>query len=108
MEYKQFYDQFFVKSVEFPAEQVNTTVNFFLKRGFDLDTSRAIAIVFLNQSRIDNVNVFDVLENLEPMSDAKLNQLLTHILNVYRDKTSLLGYRVIPTEYQFQTRNIVV
>lgn len=107
-EVKQFFDKFFVHKVSFPANQIDGTVGFFLKRGFDLESARSTAIVLLNQARIDNVNVFTLIDTLKTLTDVQLSQVVAQVLNAYREKISLLGYRVAPIADNYESRNILV
>lgn len=104
---RTFFDNYFRHKVSFPAGQVDAVVGYFLKRGFLEDAAKSTAIVLLNQSRLDNVNVFDLLDTLKGLTDAQLSQVVTEILNVYRDKSSTLGYKIINNDETFESRNIV-
>lgn len=107
-EVKQFYDNFFNHEVTFPSNQIDATVGFFLKRDFDLESARATSIVLLNQARIDNVNVFELIDSLKTLTDIQLSQIVAQVLNASREKTSLLGYRISSIENTYETRNILI
>ena len=79
-----------------------------MKRDFDIESARSTAIVLLTQARYDNVNVFQLLDTMKSLPEIQLNQLVAQILNTYRDKTSLLGYRIQPIADNYETRNILV
>jgi len=105
---KQFFDKFFVNQLSFPAGEIDATIAFFVKRGFDIESARSTAIVLLNQARIDNVNVFQLLDTMKSLTDVQLSQVVAQVLNAYREKTSLLGYRVAPVINLYESRNILV
>jgi hypothetical protein len=105
---RTFFDKFFANQVSFPAAEIDATVAFFQKRGFDTESARSTAIVLLNQARADNVNVFELLDQLKNLTDIQLNQIVAQIINSYREKTSLLGYRVAPLADNYESRNILV
>jgi hypothetical protein len=105
---KQFFDKFFVHQVSFPSNQIDAVVGFFQKRGFDVESARSTGIVLLNQARLDNVSVFKLLDTLKTLTDVQLSQVVAQILNTYREKTSLLGYRVAPLVDDYESRNILV
>lgn len=107
-EVRQFYDKYFDSPVSFPSNQIDAVVGFFLKRDFDIESARSTAIVLLNQARIENVNVFTLLDTLKPLTDVQLSQVVAQVLNTYREKTSLLGYRIATLENNYETRNILV
>lgn len=105
---KQFFNNYFTQPVSFPANQIDATVAFFVKRGFDPNSASSTAIVILNQARTDNVNVFSLLDKLKGLTDVQLSQVVAQVLNANRSNTSLLGYRVAPIENVYETRNILV
>ena len=105
---KQFFDKFFVSEVTFPSNEVDAVVGFFLKHGFDVESSRSTAIVLLNQAKVDNIKVFKLIDTLKALTDVQLSQVVAQILNTYREKTSLLGYRIAPLANEFESRNILV
>lgn len=105
---KQFFDKFYLNQLSFPTNQVDAVVGFFLKHGFDLESSRSTSIVLLNQAKIDNVNVFQLIDTLKTLTDVQLSQVVAQILNTYREKTSLLGYRIAPVTTTYEVRNILV
>jgi hypothetical protein len=107
-EVRTFFDKFFVQQVSFPSNQIDAVVGFFLKNGFDIESARSTGIVILNQARQDNVNVFELLDTLKTLSDVQLSQVVAQVLNSYREKTSLLGYRVAPLVDDYESRNILV
>ena len=108
LDVRQFFDKFFQNQVSFPSNQIDAVIGFFLKREFDVESARSISIVLLNQARIDNVNVFELLDTLKTLTDVQLSQIVAQVLNVYREKVSLLGYRVAPLEDTYESRNILV
>jgi len=107
-EVKQFFDKFFVHKVSFPSNQIDAVVGFFLKRGFDVESAKSTSIVLLNQSRIDNVNVFELIDTLKALTDVQLSQVVAQVLNAYREKISLLGYRIAPLVDTYESRNVLV
>jgi hypothetical protein len=104
---KQFFDTYFNNTVSFPAAEIDATVAFFTKRGFDSSSASSTAIIMLNQARIENVSVFSLLEKLKGLTDVQLSQVVAQILNAYRENTSLLGYRTAVQTDTFEARNIL-
>jgi hypothetical protein len=105
---REFFDKFFKNQVSFPANEIDAAVGFFMKRGFDVESARSTAIVLLNQSRIDGVPVFQLLDTMKSLTDVQLSQIVSQVLNAYREKTSILGYRIAPIVNLYETRNILV
>jgi hypothetical protein len=107
-EVKQFFDKFFVNQISFPTNQIDAVNGFFLKHGFDPESARSTSIVLLNQARADNVNVFELIDTLKKLTEIQLSQVVAQVLNAYREKTSLLGYRIAPLIDNYESRNIIV
>ena len=107
-EVKNFFDKFFTHEITFPAAQIDAVVGFFLKRGFDDEAARSTGIVLLNQARLDNVNVFELIDTLKGLTDVQLAKVVTEVLNSYREQTSTLGYKVMSLAETYESRNILV
>jgi hypothetical protein len=105
---RTFFDKFFVKEVSFPANEIDAAIGFFLKRGFDQDSARSTSIVILNQARVDGVNTFQLIGSLNKLTDVQLSQVIAQVLNAYREKVSLLGYKIAPLADTYESRNILV
>ncbi|NBP58662.1 hypothetical protein EBU71_19405, partial [bacterium] len=70
---KSFFDRYFQHQITFPTNQIDAVVGHFLKRGFDEVAAKSTAIVLLTQSRIENVNVFQLIDTLNGISDQQLS-----------------------------------
>ena len=105
-EVKSFFDKFFRQQITFPSSQIDAVVGFFLKRGFDETSAKSTAIVLLNQAKLDNVNVFQLLDSLKGLTDVQLSSVVTEVLNAYREKISALGFKILTVEETVESRNI--
>lgn len=103
---KNFFNNYFTAQVSYPAGEIDAVVGFFLKRGFDEQSAKSTAIVILNQAKLDNVNVFQLIDTLKGLTDVQLSQVVSEILNQTRQKTSVLGYRLLNVDETFESRNI--
>lgn len=107
-EMKKILDKFYVQEIAFPSNQIDAVIGYFLKRGYNDQAAKSISIYLLNQARIDNVNVFQLIDKLKQLSNEQLNIMMVEVTNTYRNKTSVLGYKVDKTENTTESRNIVV
>lgn len=107
-EVRALFDKFFLHQITFPSNQIDAVLGFFLKRGFDDEAARSTGIVLLNQARLDNVNVFELIDTLKGLTDVQLAKVVTEVLNSYREQTSTLGYKVITSVDTYESRNILV
>lgn len=105
-ELKQFFDTFFTESISYPANQVDAVVGFFENRGFDESASTSIAAVLLKQAKIDNVNVFSLLDTLKGLTEVQISGIVAEILNYNRPKSSVLGYKIEQSTEYLEKRNI--
>ena len=103
---KSFFDRYFQHQVTFPSNQIDAVLGYFLKRGFQEDAAKSTSIVLLNQARIENIPVFQLLDTLKGLTDAQLSQVVTEVLNIYREKSSVLGFKIIQTDETIESRNI--
>ena len=103
---KNFFDRYFQHQVTFPSNQIDAVLGYFLKRGFQEEAAKSTSIVLLNQARIDNIPVFQLLDTLKGLTDSQLSQVVTEVLNIYREKSSTLGFKIIQTEETIESRNI--
>jgi hypothetical protein len=107
-EVKEFFNSYYSKKISFTSNQVDSVVGFFKKRGFETSSATATATILLEQSKIDNVNIFKLLDTLEGLSDIAISQLVATILNNNRSKVSSIGYKVENTGLTTEYRNIIL
>ena len=92
---------------QFNAGDYDSTVAFFVKRGFARASAESTAYVILTQAKIDNINPQEILDKLTYADPALLSELTTIILNANRYKSSRLGVRQTLTTNETISRNII-
>jgi len=92
---------------QFNTGEYDSTVAFFVKRGFSRTSAESTAYVILVQAKIDNVNPQELLDKLTYADPAQLSELVTIILNANRYKSSRLGVRQTLTTKETVSRNII-
>ncbi len=102
---KLFFDNYGEIALEFSANDVNSTVAFFQKRGFENDAALVVSTVILKQAKLDNIPVHQLLDTLGKAKELNLSQLVGEVLNNNRTPTSTLGFRTSNVKV-YQTRNI--
>ena len=105
---KTFFDKYFVEPISLPAGEIDAVIGFFEKRNFDKTAAVNVSTILLQQAKLDNVNVFQLLDTLKGLTDLQLSNIVAEILNVNRSKISTLGFKINNTQNQFEKRNIVV
>ena len=92
---------------QFNAGDYDSTVGFFVKRGFSRTSAESTAYVILSQAKIDDIKPTVLLDKLTQASPVQLSELITIILNANRYKSSRLGVRQTLTTKETVSRNIL-
>ena len=92
---------------QFNVGEYDSTIAFFVKRGFSRPSAESTAYVILSQAKIDNIKPQQILDQLTYASPALLSELITIILNANRYKSSRLGVRQTLTTKETVSRNII-
>jgi hypothetical protein len=104
-----FFNNFYNIEISFNPSEVDAVIGYFLKRGFEKTAAINTASVLLQQAKIDEVNVQELIDTLRGVTDVQLSLIVAQILNINREKTSVLGFREeTPASELFYKRNIVV
>ena len=91
---------------QFAAGDYDTTIAFFVKRGFSRTAAESTAYAILSQAKIDEIHPQEILDKLSTADPVLLNELITIILNANRYKSSRLGVRQTLTTSETIKRNI--
>ena len=103
---KVFFDTYGKTPLEFNATEVDATIGFFEGRGFSQEAAQSISMSVLKQAKLDNVNIFSILDDLKKLDELQISGLVSEILNNNRPPTSTLGYRQQTPDITKQ-RNVV-
>jgi hypothetical protein len=92
---------------QFNVGEYDSTIAFFVKRGFARESAEATAYAILSQAKIDNIKPQQILDQLTYATPALLSELITIILNANRYKSSRLGVRKTLATKDTVSRNII-
>ena len=92
---------------EFNVGEYDSTIAFFVQRGFKRESAESIAYVILAQAKIDSVKPQEILDKLSGATDAELSEIMTIILKANRYKSSRLGVRRTLATKETVSRNIL-
>lgn len=81
------------EATEIDGAKFDAATAFFTARDYDQQSAETLAYILMKQAKNDNVDVFKVLDTLRPATPLEMSQLVSEILNAYRYKTSVLGYK---------------
>ena len=102
-----FFNAYEKEPISLSANDVDSVVGYFEKRGFEKSAAVTVASTILTQAKIDGVKVFKLLDTLRGLSDVQLSALITEILNYARPKSSTLGFKVDRSTAELEARNII-
>lgn len=105
-EVKEFFNNYFTKKISFTSNEVDAVIGFFEKRGFDKTAAISISSVLLQQAKVDNVNIFKLLDGLKGLTNIQLTKLVATILNANRSKVSNIGFKIENATETLEKRNI--
>ena len=91
---------------ELDGAEYDACVAFFVGRSYDTQSAKSLAYVLMKQAKVDGADIFEVLDTLRPATPIDLSQLVSEVLNAYRYKTSVLGYKNDRTALNHISRNI--
>lgn len=103
-----YFDRYFTKPINVSANDLDTVVSFFESRGFDNSAATTVAIVLLQQAKLDNVKIYKLLETLKGLKELQLSVVVAEVLNYNRKKTSTLGFKREAPADKVERRNIIV
>jgi len=92
---------------QFNGNEYDSTIAFFVRRGFSRTSAESTAYAILSQAKIDDIKPQEILDKLTNASPALLSELITIILNANRYKSSRLGVRQTLTTKETVSRNII-
>lgn len=104
---KDFFETYAEDPISLSANELDSVVGYFEKRGFEKTAAISVASTILKQAKLDNVKVFKLLDTLRGLTDVQLSSLVTEILNYNRPKTSTLGYKTESSVAELEARNII-
>lgn len=103
---KLFFDSYGREPLAFSANEIESTIAFFEKNGFDRDASVIIAGLLLKQAKLDNLSISTILKGLEGNDNLNLNAFIAEVLNNNRSPSSSIGFRVSDISKETAARNI--
>ena len=105
---KTFFNSYFTEPITLSSNDVDSVIGFFQKRGFEDAAAISTAIVLLQQAKLDNVKIFELLDTLKGLSDLQISSVIAEILNYNRQKTSSLGYKQTSQVNLTEKRNVIL
>ena len=92
---------------EFNQGEYDSTIAYFVKRGFSRTAAESTGYAIMAQAKIDDIKPQEILDKLTYATPALLSELITTILNANRYKSSRLGVRKTLATKETVSRNII-
>ena len=92
---------------EFNQGEYDSTIAYFVKRGFSRVAAESTSYAILAQAKIDDIKPQQILDKLTYATPALLSEVITIILNANRYKSSRLGVRKTLATKETVSRNII-
>lgn len=102
-----FFDRYYTKPINLKDNDLNSVVGFFESKGFDKTSAITVAITLLNQAKLDNIQIYKLLDTLKGYQDLQLSAVVAEVLNYNRKRTSAVGFRRNIVENKVEKRNII-
>lgn len=104
---KKYFNTFYDKQLSYPSNEVDAVIGFLESKGFDFQAARSTGAILLQQAKIDEVKVFELLDTLKGLTKLQLSATVAQVLNFNREKTSSIGFKVESNFDYVEARNII-
>lgn len=105
---KSYFDAYYQRNIPVTANEIDTLVAYFLKRGWEETSALNTASLLLQQAKTDKIDLYKLIDTLKGVSDTQLSDICVRILNANRNRTSTLGYKIETAQNLLEVRNIKV
>jgi len=90
---KQYFDNYKKDRISYASNEVDAVIGFFKSKGFEETAAISVGSVLLQQSKIDQISVMELIDKIKTFDSVKLNELVGAILNNNRSKNSIIGFK---------------
>lgn len=104
---KRYFNTYYQKQLAYPSNEVDAVIGFLESKGFDTPAAQSTGAILMQQAKLDNIKVFELLDTLKSLDKLQLSFTVANILNFNRQKISTLGFRVENTNTPVEARNIM-
>lgn len=104
---KRYFNTYYQKQLAYPSNEVDAVIGFLESKGFGTSAAQSTGAVLLQQAKIDNIKVFELLDTLKGLEKLQLSYAVASVINFNREKISTMGFRVDNTASAVESRNIM-
>ena len=91
---KRYFNTYYQKQLAYPSNEVDAVIGFLESKGFGTSAAQSTGAVLLQQAKIDNIKVFELLDTLKGLEKLQLSYAVASVINFNREKISTMGFRV--------------
>ena len=104
---KRYFNTYYQKQLAYPSNEVDAVIGFLESKGFDKSAAQSTGAILLQQAKIDNVKIFELLDTLGNLDKLQLSYAVASVINFNREKICTMGFRVDNTASAVESRNIM-
>lgn len=105
---RKFFNTYYQQGFSVSGDVLDSCIAFFVSRGFDQTAATSISGVLISQAKIQNVDVFTLLDTLKTLKGIEISSVVKEILNNNRLRISTLGTKYDNTNsIDFELRNVL-
>ena len=104
---KRLFNTFYSKQLSYASNEVDAVIGFLENKGFDKQAARSTGAILLQQAKLDNIKVFELLDTLKGLDKLQLSATVATVINFNREKTSSIGFKVNNNFNYVESRNIL-
>ena len=104
---KKYFNTYYAKQLSYPANEVDAVIGFLEQKGFDPAAAASTGAILLQQAKLDNIKVFELLDTLSGFDKLQLSATVAQVLNFNREKTSSIGFKTDNQYNYLEARNIL-
>ena len=83
---KRYFNTYYQKQLAYPSNEVDAVIGFLESKGFDTPAAQSTGAILMQQAKLDNVKVFELLDTLKSLDKLQLSFTVANILNFNRQK----------------------
>ena len=105
---RKYFNTYYQKGFSVSGDVLDSCIAFFVSRGFDSTAATSIAGVLISQAKLQNIDVFTLIDTLKTLKGIELSNVVKEILNNNRLRISTLGTKYDNTNsIDYELRNVL-
>ena len=89
---KRYFNTYYQKQLAYPSNEVDAVIGFLESKGFDKSAAQSTGAILMQQAKLDNVRVFELLDTLKGLEKLQLSFDVATIINFNRQRYIRISY----------------